>query len=77
MADNCDPGWKRNGRNGPLDWWLACGQHGYAYQRGCLTCSTVEDHNIEFQAKLDRERPAGISPAHHTGGSTPDGGKNT
>lgn len=51
-----EPGWKRNGRNGPLDWWLGCKVHGYDYQRGCMSCSMAEDHNIEFQKKLDRER---------------------
>lgn len=58
MADNTDPGWKRNGRNGPFDWWLGCKDHGYDYQRGCLSCSMAEGHNIEFQQKLDRERAA-------------------
>lgn len=50
-----EPGWKRNGRNGPFDWWLACEHHGYDYQRGCMSCGMAEDHNIEFQAKLNRE----------------------
>lgn len=51
-----DPGWKRNGRNGPLDWWLSCNDHGYNYRKGCMSCDIVEDHNIEFQAKLTQER---------------------
>jgi hypothetical protein len=53
---SAEPGWKRNGRNGPLDWWLSCKDHGYDYCRGCMSCDIVEDHNIQFQLKLDAER---------------------
>lgn len=63
-----EPGWKREGRNGPFDWWLSCNQHGYDYARGCLSCSMVEDHNIEFQQKLDAER----APAHGVPGTSKD-----
>lgn len=60
-----EPGWKRNGRNGPLDWWLGCKDHGYDYRRGCLSCSMAEDHNTEFQQKLDREQaPSGVKGVH-------------
>lgn len=52
-----EPAWKRNGRNGPFDWWLACQTHGYEWKRGCLSCMTASDLNDDFAEKLKREAP--------------------
>jgi hypothetical protein len=59
VADNTDPGWKRNGRNGPLDWWLACEQHGHLWRSNCLSFGIATDHNAEFAQKLAAEVSAG------------------
>lgn len=53
-----DPAWKRNGRSGPLDWWLGCQTHGDQWDERCLSCGIAIDHNIDFKAKLERERAA-------------------
>lgn len=53
-----EPGWKRNNRNGPFDWWLTCRHHGYDYRTGCLGCLTASDLNAEFAVKLEAERIA-------------------
>lgn len=53
-----DPAWKRNGRSGPLDWWLGCQTHGDQWDERCLSCGIAIDHNIDFEAKLERERAA-------------------
>jgi len=59
-----EPGWKRNGRNGPFDWWLACGTHGDKWVESCMSCGMAIDHNIDFKAKLERERAGmGTAPA--------------
>jgi hypothetical protein len=50
-----EPGWKRNGRNGPLDWWLGCQHHGDQWVQSCLSCGIALDHNYEFKAKLELE----------------------
>lgn len=51
-----EPAWKRNGRNGPLDWWLGCKTHGTQWNEHCLSCGIAIDHNIDFKARLERER---------------------
>ena len=53
-----DPAWKRNGRSGPLDWWLGCQTHGDQWDERCLSCGIAINHNINFKAKLERERAA-------------------
>ena len=47
--------WKRNKRCGPLDWWLACEQHGDQWMPHCMSCDIAIMHNREFQLKLQRE----------------------
>lgn len=56
MTGRHEPGWKRNGRGGPLDWWLGCGTHGDKWACGCMSCALATDHNEEFRVKLEREK---------------------
>jgi hypothetical protein len=58
-----EPGWKRNGRNGPLDWWLGCNEHGDKWVASCMSCGIAIDHNIDFKEKLERERSPSCSAA--------------
>lgn len=38
-----EPAWKRNGRNGPLDWWLGCQTHGDQWNEHCMSCGIAHD----------------------------------
>ena len=63
-AGGSEPAWKKHGRNGPFDWWLACQTHGYDYARGCMSCSMASDHNADFAEKLNLESAASAPAAH-------------
>jgi hypothetical protein len=54
---DADPAWKRNNRDGPLDWWLGCRKHGanLSAEGWCATCTCAAAHNRLFAAKLALE----------------------
>lgn len=49
------PAWKRHNRQGPLDWWVGCREHGIASESGCWSCLVVAHLNGQFAKQLEDE----------------------